>query len=679
MKLSKYNKFIKENKSFNDLEALNENLDRARKLLKERETIKQAAQELGLLTDDLKYKMDEGEIRTLKLNDFEEKDRKDLIYKMKGIKIKGEELKRLEQDKSFQKLKKMLSQNMGYMYNFTYMHFVEKIPINELEVLFNDIIEYKNLLPKLNKMEKVGRNFDANFIDTSIPNEKEQRTNAEIISDGIKELEDYKRVKKILDQLPKKMRRQYDTAPKLVKDELSEVARGFEQLSDEKTESGMSVRERVWRNFFGEMVEDTHEFTEDGEPNPTYGKMVFSSRIKKYENEVNPLRSLVMGAKKHLEASASVSEEYDERKKIINEVSKKFGKMGVDVVFDENGIIIVNVNSYAANHILNAHAGDHCIVYSQSYWDSYIGEYNKQYYLYNTNISKIERLSTIGVTIQPDKNIKHDACQDVQNNSVRDRFNSILKSWEEDYNINEDLFSLLKPMSEEEVEKRKRAKLADREIIKKGLSIDQIRQYVTEDGADINKNNAIALINATEEGDYEKIKLCLELGASPNLTTGNNAAISKAKDFDTIKLLVSYGAELTSEVLQNVINDTDALKYCLDAGLNINMGKSRPIRVAIKGSYKNESEPGEAYNEAIQLILNQSNISIGEFTNTGNTVVNWAIEYGRLEILKMFKEKGFFDNVSEEAKKGLIEWGDSAMRRTPEVYEEVLNYIRENV
>ena len=70
MKLFKYNQFV------NDL-PINENLDKAKKYLKERELLKKAAEELGFIEGELKAQLDHKEIRSVKLGDFtpEQKER----------------------------------------------------------------------------------------------------------------------------------------------------------------------------------------------------------------------------------------------------------------------------------------------------------------------------------------------------------------------------------------------------------------------------------------------------------------------------------------------------------------------------------------------------------------------------------------------------------------------------
>jgi len=63
MKLFKYKKFLGEN-------SINENLDKAKKYLKDRFLLRTAAEELGFIEGELKAQLDHKEKRSLTLGDF---------------------------------------------------------------------------------------------------------------------------------------------------------------------------------------------------------------------------------------------------------------------------------------------------------------------------------------------------------------------------------------------------------------------------------------------------------------------------------------------------------------------------------------------------------------------------------------------------------------------------------
>ena len=193
-RLSKYNKFL-------NLEPLNENLDKSKKFLKEREMLKIAATELGLIQGELKYEIEEGRKKTLRMSDFTPEQQQELRQKLREIRLSDEQIRGLERDPEFIKLRELIKDNIGYLYNFVYMYYVEMTPYNEIEALYNDVLEFRPLLDRLKDIETVGKKFDINFIDPTIPNEKEHRTNSEILTEGIEELKSYRKVKKIIDPL----------------------------------------------------------------------------------------------------------------------------------------------------------------------------------------------------------------------------------------------------------------------------------------------------------------------------------------------------------------------------------------------------------------------------------------------------------------------------------------------
>jgi hypothetical protein len=672
MRLHKYNNFLK-------LKPINENLDKSKKFLKERAILKNAANKLGFIDDDISYKLKEGEIKTLRMSDFSTEQQQELSKKIRETRLSDEEVRNIERDPEFLKLRELIDQNIGFLYTFVYMYYVEKTPFNEIESLYNDVLEYRSLLDKFREIPEVGKNFDANFIDTAIPNEKEHRTNSEILADGLEKLKDYRKVKKIIDTLPSKLKNAYRDAPVLDKQGMVEIAIAFDDIpdgdkpTDEKDHTGKVItkKERVWKNFFGEMKKDTDPTLPDGKPNPKYGKLVYKSRLRRFETVTNPIREMIRAARAHL--SASVSDGYTERLEKIDKCNDKFGVMGCEIKLHEGGIMIVQINSYAANQYLNSHC-NHCIVNYSSYWNSYLGDYNKQYYIYNFNISHMDDLSTIGVTIDPSRNWPSGACQTMRNNGIGGRFKSILKEWQREYNIETDLFMALEPMTKEEIDRRQRAKLAEREIIRKGITIEQIKQYVTEDGADINKDNSKALINAVEEDDYEKVKLCLSLGASPNLSKGSESAIARAQNINMIKLLVTYGSDMTGEVFNNIINDMEALEFCLKAGLDPNFSTSMPFRKVCKGSWVNRDEIGESYLDAFKLLVKYG----GKLNDDRgrNMIVKYAADYGRIDILEHLRETGLDKSFTDSDWEEGINWLRHARKINDTYKEKVIDYLK---
>lgn len=640
MKLHKYNQFLGE-------KPLNENLDKAKKFLKDRFIISTAVKDLDLLTGELAAQMEHGEKRTLSLKDFTPEQQEELRKKIREIKLTDDQVRDIERLPDFVKLRELLKDNLGYLYNFTYMYFVEMVSFDEIKSMYDRVISYGNLLDKLPKK------FDANFIDPNIPN------NAERLVDGLDTLEDYKKIKKVVDKLTPELKKDYLATPEMIKDEFAEVARAFNDLGKKDDGTIDEVeREKLWKTFFGEVKE-------------IEGTKRYVGQLKRYKS----IREFIKAAQNHLKASDNkdIIAFYDK----INKCNEKFGYLGADIMFDEEGILVIEVKSFAANQLLNGHTR-HCIKDYMSQWDNYIGNHNnKQYYIYNFNIPQYDNLSVIGITIEPSQRIR--ACHAKDDGNISGSVKNTLKKWEKDYSIETDIFTdVLKSMTKEEIERRERAKTAEREIVRKGLTIEQILKYVKEDGANINKDSAKALENAVEENNLEKVKVCLELGASPNLKPkGSDSIISKAKGLDMIKLLVSHGAELTGDVFNHILGDIDALEYCLKAGLDPNFDRSLPFRKVCKGTWKNKTDIGEGYFDAFKMLLKYG----AKLTDdTGrNMIIKWAAETARLDFIKYLVDNGLDKSFTDSDWKEAINWINHARKMPDDIRAEVVKYLESNI
>ena len=660
MKLFRYNQF-------KDLQPLNENIDKSKKFLKDQFIIKKIATDLKLIDSELDYQLRNGEKKGLSKNDFTPEQFNEIRMKMRDVRLTDEQVRNLERNEEFVKLRDLFQPNIGYLYNFVYMYFIEGISYEEVERLYALLVEYKDLLDKLPKK------FDINFIDESIPNPSNNHTNAEVLSDELDKLGDYRKVKKIIDTLPPKLKRSANSATELQMEQLIEIAVGFESIE------GDDKKEIVWKTFFGEMLVDTYETTRDGKPNPNFGKLVWRSRLARFNNEENPLVEFIRAAKQHLDASGT--EGYSDRIEKINKVNDLLGVKGCKVIYNVSGIMIVEVNSYPANKMLNAHCS-HCIVNSESYWNSYLGEYNIQYYIYNFNLSSTNTRWTIGVTMKPDRTYSSGACQTVNNNYIGGEFKSLLKQWENEYSISDNLWDILQPLSQDEIDRRKRAKDAERFIIKKTIpdpetgrertiTAADLQGYVKEFGADINKDNGKALINAVEDNDAERVKMIFALGGTPNLQKGADSAIAKAKDIEMIKLLVINHAILTGDVFNNIVCDEDALEFCLKAGADANFNSNLPIRKVCKGTWRSLTEIGESYFAGYQMLL-----KYGVKTEEAgkNFVVKWAAEYGRMDIIN--------DQMAKGCKTGFVDafaWmGHTRKLPNEDLKKQVGQFLKEN-
>jgi ankyrin repeat protein len=624
MKLFKYRQFLGET-------TLNENLDKAKRFLKDTYLLTSAAKNLGFVEGELKAQLDNKEKRVITLGDFTPEQQAEIKLKLKELRLGDDEVRNIERNPDFLKIRELLGQKyIGWTYPFTYFYFAEMVSMEELftstetvttegkEVkvpnnIFSKLIDYSGLLDKLPKK------FDANFIDPNIPN------NAEVLIDGLDSLEDYRKIKKVIDKLTNVLKKDYSDSPEVIKGQFAEVARGFDQLGGKDE----AKKEKLWKSFFGEIRTIESDQVIHGKSYKKGDKRYFGP-LSRYKN----IREFIKAAQNYLKSSENetILAFYDK----INTCNEKYGTQGADTVYEENGILIIEVKSFQANQFLNGHTR-HCIKDYSSQWESYVSSHNnKQYYIYNFNIPQYDNYSTIGITIQPGQSIR--ACHAKDDANIMSSIKGILKKFESEYDIKDDIFAQLKPMTDEEIRKRERAKIAEREIVKKGLSIDQIKQYVKEDGANINKDNCVALLHAVEENNYEKSKVILELGGSPNLRSKADAIINKAQDLNMIKLLVSNGSELTGEVFNNICNELEAVEYCLKQGLDPNFDNSLPIRRCCKGGWKSKDDIGEGYYDVFLLLVKYG----AKLADEGgrNMAIKWAAEYGRLNFIDYMLEKG---------------------------------------
>jgi hypothetical protein len=658
MKLFKYNQFLGEN-------PLNENLDKAKKFLKDTYLLKTAATDLGFVEGELKAQLDHEEKRALSLRDFTPEQQSEIKLKLRDLRLTDDQVRNIERNPDFLKIREYLGQKyIGWTYPFTYFFFIEMVSMEELftsvektEVggktveipnnIFSKLIDYSGLLDRLPKK------FDANFIDPNIPN------NSEKLIDGLDSLEDYRKTKKVIDKLTPILKKDYNDSPEVIKDQFAEVCRGFDELGGDNEEK----KDRLWKSFFGEIRTIEADQVIHGKAYKKGDKRYFGPLFR-YKN----IREFIKAAQNYLKSSENdtIIAFYDK----INACNEKYGYLGSDTVFEENGILIIEVKSFQANQFLNGHTR-HCIKDYASQWESYVASHdNKQYYIYNFNIPQYDNYSTIGITIEPGQSVR--ACHAKDDANILGSIKNILKKWEKEYDIKDDLFAQLKPMTGPEVERRRRAKIAEREIVKKGLTIEQIKGYVKEDGANINKDNCVALLHAVEENNHEKAKVILELGGSPNLRSKADAIVNKAQDLDMIKLLVSNGSELTGEVFNNICNDVDAVEYCLKQGLNPNFDNSLPIRRCCRGGWESIDKIGEGYLDVFQLLIKYGAKLVDDAGR--NMPVKWAAEYGRLDFIDIMIEKGVRGGF-----KAALTWLSHSRKTSPEVKKKTIEYLEDKV
>lgn len=712
MKLARYNQFL-------GFDSINENLDKAKKYLKDRYLIQTAAQQLGFLNGELGEQLKHGEIKSVTLNDFNEEQRNQIKLKIREISLTPEQLKKVEGDpqlKALRELKTKVVQpngnektyqldkdNMGWLSSFVYFYFFEGATLEDLSSLYGKVIKNKDILQNLSvnkgtadRPNLVKKPFDLNFIDINITN------NMENLSDGLDRLEQYRKVKRIADKLSvsSELKASYASISEMNAEKFAEIAEGFDKLSDKDVDA-----------FFGGITLDTFQFKMvNGKvsdiPNPLYNTYHFMSTLPRYHN----IEEFLKAAKQYLTSIEMSKDEViegetpEERRirivrrryldfcKKVDECVGKLGAAGAEFIYpfkpedrfdpeiNKKGILIIEVRSYSANVMLNGHTA-HCIKDSLGNWDSYIGNHdNKQYYIYDFNVPLTDDWSTIGITIEPRQSVR--ACHNRRDTSVgTTKFKDILKSYENDHNIDIDLWSLLKPMTSEEIERKERAKIANRKIIQPGLTLEEITKLVKDDNADINKDNGKCLENAVDENDIVKVEGILKLGALTTLKKKEEGPLLRAKGIDMIKLLVSYGAEMNGEIFKNVVNAVEPLQFCLSAGLDPNFGQSLPLRACYKGTWVKVDNVGESYYEPFLLLMEyikKTNLWEDLLNGKGNQIIKWVAEYGRIECLEYFKDAGLFEKIIDGDWDDIFTWIKISRKRLKDSKIETLNWIMKN-
>jgi hypothetical protein len=472
--------------------------------------------------------------------------------------------------------------NLGYAYLFTYLMVIEKTPVEELQNIFDKLQEYKTLLNSKSIVDdkKLIRRPINSYIDPNIPN------NAEQLADDLEDISLHKAVKKVYDEFTPDLKQEFKNQPPVIKKQIADVALAFTQLGMEDGKINDETQQKLWKLFFGEVKTLTQDIVIRGKSYKA-GDKIYTGQMVRYKN----IRDFIKSAQNYLKNidNTETVKFYEQ----IEKCNDKYGDYGVKVMFDSENILILEILSFQANQFLNSHTR-HCIKDSLYQWDHYVGgedKNTKQYYIYNFNLPSYDTKSVIGITIGPEQSIR--ACHLKDDHGFSSGFKPLLKQWEKEYGIDEDLWRYFPPMSREEIERKRKRVLANREVVKKGKSLQELEKYLKEDGADVNAGNGAALHNAVEEASVEKVKFLLEFGASPNLRKKQEATVNRIEDiedsevaFEILKLLLTYGAELSRTVFKGLIGDLAAVKFCLENGLDPNFSNGVAIRLALKkGKY----------------------------------------------------------------------------------------------
>ena len=538
----------------------------------------------------------------------------------KEVGLSPAEQKAAENDADFLKIKNMLSKNDGWTYLFTKLHFDTTVPedsrasLEDLETLYRDLLELKPILNRL-PMELLRY--------ASIkPSDEDGRYPFEKLSDDLDGLKGDRVTNKFINELLPFQKQQYEAAGEVQKEKISGIAKAFTELGD------------------------------DSKSNAALQKMFFSKlkADKSLQDVINRAVNFIKSAN---------NSQMSKFLQAIQTVNDKYGEMnGAQIVYDEKGILIIEVKSYQANAALNGNTA-HCIARYQGHWDSYTGDntLNKQYYVYNFNLTPDNNKSVIGITIDEGGGIR--ACH-TKNDGT---FSSEMKAYMKSIDVP---FSVLAPMTREEVVAKKKRIEANKKIINSGLTAEQAAQYI-EDGADPNAKAGVPLQNAVKEDNYEKTEILIKKGAHPNI----GGCIKGAKNLKMIKLLVDNGSDITNDVFTSIVKDYEAVEYVLKAGVDPNFEQGMPLRSAAKLITDNPIKTMDL------LIKYGARISERRYM-----VVKWACEFGRPDILEFLlnkmKAKGD-DKLNDSNKKEwfteMASWTNSSDKIDHKKKDEMIDWI----
>jgi len=564
---------------------ISENLAGAKKVLKDTYVLNKAVSSLdtNLTLDRTGLFIHDKDNQIVKFTDLSDDLKNNAKSKYRDIKVSPEELRDIERHPKFVEIRTMLGdKRLGWSPIFTYLFFREGTHMDELRGIFTDMNSYQDLLAKLRRPIQ-------NYIDVDIPNNTEQ------LIDDLEDIKRYRKLKKFIDEFNSELKRDYSVCPLYFKERLIDIASAFDDLGKSEGVVDIDKQRIIQKRFF--------------------------DKIGRYKT----VRELTAGAESFLkaESNASVNKFYI----AIEKTNKKYGNYGVKIMWDEDGLLIMEVRSFAACKELFSNTS-WCIAQYLGQWDSYVGGdtiFSKQYSILNFNLATSDNKSIIGITIDPGQSVR--ACHLKNDASASSSFRGIFNDFEKDLGLKKGfIWEGLIPMTEKEIQEKKKRIIANREIVKKGLTIEQIKKYIIEDGADVNAGNGAPIDNAVVEDDIKKIEFLLDYGASANLRTRQEATVNKVVSFEILKLLIRKGAEITPQVFKSLVEDEMAVRFCLDNGLDPNFEENMPMRSAIKNGNLN-----------LVKILEEYNVNVD---NRRQMNTKHAAEYEKWDVLEYFIEKG---------------------------------------
>lgn len=557
----------------------------------------------------------------LKKRFLQEKRRKSPGVDPKTIGLTPSEQKMAEQDPNFQRIRQMIGKNLGYAYGFIKFFYddlgdqPEEVRFEELTTLLNDL-EYLYVYKS-----NLAKPFDQ-YVNIR-PSEEDPRGAYEVLRDDVELAKGEILTRTWINQLMGFQKDWFKNLNPVQKKRIDSIAKEFSLMG--KDEDG-NVDKKINKDL----------------------QRLFFKTVGRYKT----LGELIIGAESTIKASNNSNMTLFLL--ACEKANLKYGEVnGTEEVYLGDNILIIQVKSFQANRDLNG-STSHCIAQRLSAWESYLADhlFTKQYYIYNFNLGPSDTKSVIGITIGPGGKVT--ACHKKDDGS----FGSQIDSYMKELGIP---MSVLAPMSDVEIELRKRRIQANKEIVNPDIPLERMKELISM-GGDPNCSSGKPLQNSVKESNLEKTEYLLEMGANPNIAN----AIVYSKNFDMIKLLVRYGSNLTSDVFNGIINDPEAVEYVLTTGTSVdpNFDNGFPIRQA--------SRIGNV--ETLEILVKYG----ADLTVKKYQPIKTAVEHGHINLIKnMFKKLRRMKDpviVDEKVRKDYFDkWINFA--RTSEKTDRIVNGV----
>jgi hypothetical protein len=497
-----------------------------------------------------------------------------------------------ETNPNYIKIKEMLSKNPGWVFVFTKFLFDEKVSFEDIQAMYNTLKEYRE---SLSLLPQTVDKYDGR---KSTEDGHEVTLNFEKLTDDIQTIERKKKAKSLFDEFPQVLKADYRRCSPEMKAKLEDAAVAFSELKPEQQKG-------------------------------------FVGKISKYKSLQQLIRNLDLYIKGNSSASVeSLLDNIDEANQYLNDWLK------VDVVYvdEKNEIVVADIKTWESLRKLCI-GTSWCIVSGAGMWNSYVGDdrlYNKQYVIWNFSLGTANQ-SMIGITINENGGVRAAHAKNDSN------FTGELQSYCKKYGIP---YSKLRPMTDEEKDKKRRFVVANAEIKKPQKSIERIGQLI-KDGADINTDKGKPIKNALESGNLEMVAFMVQNGADLNI---DPEIVKSCSNFKTLKFLVDNGADIATDRYWPMrkmceLNDTEGVKYFVKMGSDVNIMDTFSLRWAIRSNNI----------ELIKFLIdNGANIQ-----SRANICMKWGWEYCNLETLK-FLIDNYRDKIA--ISKDVVTWGKNNER-----------------